>query len=288
MAEKRGPWYLLTGLVLGGIAGLLFAWWVQPVRYTNTAPSTLSREYKDRYRALIAAAYMADNDLVRAQARLALLKDPNIYQAVAEQAQLSMAKGESPQEARALGVLAMALNQALSGAPQGVTPTAASILPPSQTPLNIQPVIATPQPADTAFTLSTPQTTLTPTIGSDIVTVIPTATSGAPFALRSRQLVCDEDFGAPLIQVIALDAAGQPVSGLEIIVSWEGGENHFFTGLKPELGLGYADYTMTENVMYTLKMAEGGQSVSDLIATRCEINNNADQWGVWRLEFVQP
>lgn len=287
MAEKRGPWYLLTGLVLGGIVGLLFAWWVQPVRYTNTAPSTLSNEYKDKYRALIAAAYMGNNDLVRAQARLALLKDPNIYQAVAEQAQRSMAKGESPQEARALGVLAMALNQALSGAPQGVTPTTAAVILPSQTPMSAQPVVSTPQPAETTFTLGTPQAIVTATVAANIPTVAPTATTSAPFALKSRQLVCDEDFGAPLIQIIALDAASQPVPGIEIIVNWEGGENHFFTGLKPELGLGYADYTMTPDVTYTLKLAEGGQSVSDLIATHCE-NSTNEQWGVWRLEFVQP
>lgn len=287
MAEKRGAWYLLTGLVLGGIVGLLFAWLVQPVRYTNTAPASLSREYKDRYRALIAAAYMANNDLARAQARLALLKDSNIYQSVAEQAQRSMAQGESPQEARALGVLAMALNQALSGAPQGVTLTAAPILP-TQTPISNQPVSSTPQPAETTFSLGTPQAIVTTTVSAEISTVMPTATVGAPFALKSRQLVCDEDFGAPLIQIIALDAAGQPVPGIEIIINWEGGENHFFTGLKPELGLGYADYTMTVDVTYTLKLAEGGQSVTDLVATHCDNPNNPEQWGVWRLDFVQP
>jgi hypothetical protein len=286
MAEKRGPWYLLTGLILGVIVGLLFAWLVQPVRYTNTAPSTLSSEYKEKYRLLIAEAYMADNDLMRAQARLGLLKDSDIYRSVAEQAQHSMAQGDSPQEARALGILAMALNQALSGAPQGVTPTA-GVISPSQAPASSQPISSTPQSAESAFALSTPMS-VTPTLSTILPTSMPTATEGAPFALKSRQLVCDEDFGTPLIQVIALDAAGQPVPGLEIIINWEGGENHFFTGLKPELGLGYADYTMTEGVSYTLKLTQGGQSVADLVATHCDNPNNAGQWGVWRLEFVQP
>jgi hypothetical protein len=286
MVEKRGPWYLLTGLVLGGIAGLLFAWLVQPVRYTNTAPSSLSSEYKEKYRLLIAEAYMANNDLVRAQARLALLKDPDIYRSVAEQAQHSMAQGDSPQEARALGILAMALNQALSGAPQGVTPTTAAI-PSSQAPASSQPISSTPQAGESAFSLSTP-VSVNPTVPAMIGAGIPTATEGAPFALKSRQLVCDEDFGEPLIQVITHDAAGQPVPGIEIIINWEGGENHFFTGLKPELGLGYADFTMTEGVSYSIKLAMGGQSVADLVATHCDNSGNAKQWGVWRLEFVQP
>ncbi len=285
MAEKRGPWYLLTGLVLGAVAGLLFSWLVQPVRYTNTAPSTLSSEYKEKYRLLIAEAFMTDSDLVRAQARLALLKDSDIYRSVAVQAQKSMAQGNAPQEARALGILAMALNQALSGAPQGVAPTVGAVLP-SPLPASNQPISSTPQSAETAFSLSTPMS-VTPTMTTVAQTSMPTATEGAPFALKSRQLVCDEDFGAPLIQIIALDAAGQPVPGLEIVINWEGGENHFFTGLKPELGMGYADYTMTTDVTYTLKLAQGGQSVADLVATKCE-NTTKDQWGVWRLEFVQP
>jgi len=286
MKDNRGPWYLLTGLVLGGITGLLFAWLVQPVRYINTAPSTLDDEYKAKYRALIAAAYMSNNDLVRAKARLALLKDPDIYRSVAEQAQHSMAQGDSPEEARALGILAMALNQSLNEASQPVQPTSI-VLPANQTPESHLPISATPLPLETAFSLSTPQS-ISPTISTGTAETAPTATVGAPFMLKSRQLVCDEDYGAPLIQVIALDATGQPASGIEIMITWEGGENHFFTGLKPELGMGYADYTMTPDVTYTLKLAQGGQPVSDLTATYCDTTGGNQQWGVWRLEFSQP
>lgn len=286
MNDRRGPWYLLTGLVLGGLAGLLFAWLVQPVRYTNTTPASLSSEYKAKYRSLIAAAYLTNNDLVRAKARLALLRDPDIYRSVAEQAQLSMAQGNSPEEARALGILAMALNQSLNEASQPVHPTKI-LIDASQTPAGSLPISSTPQLAENAFSLSTPEP-ISATLTAEPQTYLPTSTIGAPFTLKSRQLVCSEDFGAPLIQIIALDAAGQPAPGIEIIITWEGGENHFFTGLKPELGMGYADYTMTPDVTYTLKLAQGGQPVSDLAATRCDKPGNPQQWGVWRLEFVQP
>jgi Tfp pilus assembly protein PilF len=89
MNEKRGPWYLLTGLVIGAVLGLLYAWVVRPVQYTNTAPNSLRADYKDQYRAIIAVAYLANGDLLRARARLELLQDPDLYRVLAEQAQAS-------------------------------------------------------------------------------------------------------------------------------------------------------------------------------------------------------
>jgi hypothetical protein len=85
----------------------------------------------------------------------------------------------------------------------------------------------------------------------------------------------------------ALDAAGNGVPGLEVIVTWEGGENHFFTGLKPEMGLGYADFQMLPGVSYTLRLAEGGQPVSNLVVTDCQTGGNT-QAGSWKLVFIQP
>ncbi len=63
----------------------------------------------------------------------------------------------------------------------------------------------------------------------------------------------------PLIQVLVYDAAEQGVPSVEVVVTWEGGENHFFTGLKPEMGLGYADFRMAADTVYTLRLAEGGR-----------------------------
>ena len=34
--EERGHWYLLTGLILGFVLGLLYAWLVQPVKFVDT------------------------------------------------------------------------------------------------------------------------------------------------------------------------------------------------------------------------------------------------------------
>jgi len=109
--DERGNWYLLTGVVLGIILGILFAWVISPVKYVDTAPESLKDEFKDQYRVLIASAYVANGDLVRAKARLALLDEVDIYLVVAEQAQQMLAEGGSVEEAQALGRLALALGQ---------------------------------------------------------------------------------------------------------------------------------------------------------------------------------
>ena len=109
--DERGNWYLLTGVVLGIILGILFAWVISPVKYVDTAPESLKDEFKDQYRILIASAYVANGDLVRAKARLELLDEADIYLVVAEQAQQMLAEGGSVEEAQALGRLALALGQ---------------------------------------------------------------------------------------------------------------------------------------------------------------------------------
>jgi len=111
MKQNRGPWYLLTGLILGIGLGLLYAWVLMPAPYENTNPESLQAEYKDEYRVLIASAFASTGDLVRARARLELLGDRDIYQSLFDQAQRASAGDATPDEARALRLLAAALAQ---------------------------------------------------------------------------------------------------------------------------------------------------------------------------------
>ena len=338
MNEKRGSWYLLTGLVLGLALGLFYAWVLRPVEYTNTSPASLSPAYKDKYRALIAAAYLANGDLVRAQGRLALLDDADTYATLAQQAQGALADGSSPQEARALGMLSVALGQGpgsnpnpvangtgmptqtlaalLQGTPSpsaqigsAVVMTSTATLRATVTELTQVTQTATEEPAVTASATVTllPLDTITPTLQitrppSATPTLTPTwtptfaplptrtmtPTPSAPFVLDKRETICDQTLGEPQIQVETFDQQGQPVPGVEVVVNWEGGEEHFYTGLKPELGLGYADFTMTPDISYNLRLAEGGQPITDLTAPECALSNGERYWGTWRLTFVQP
>ena len=286
MIKNHGPWYLLTGLVIGVVIGLLYAWTVQPVQYTNTTPASLRPNFKDQYRSLIALAYLTNSDMVRAKARLELLKDEDAYRALAEQAQRTLAEGGFLQEARALGLLAASLgqgsatvdpnSQSSQATPSDETESPASSGTPATPSL-------TPSPTATSQLTKTPGDTFAP-----LPTHTPTLTPGAPFVLLSNDLVCDPNLDEALIQVLARDAADQPVPGVEVVVNWEGGENHFFTGLIPELGLDYADFSMTAGTTYTLRLAEGGEPITGLTPSECESGGGKRYWGSWRLIFSQP
>jgi hypothetical protein len=323
MREKRsrGPWYLITGFVLGAVLGLAYAWIVDPIEYLDTAPISLRADFKDEYRALIASAYVANGDLERAESRLALLGDGDPARVLAEQAQRAMAEGQSPQDAQALGLLAIAVGQGITPAPVTAIPSDTPALDPSSTdPVTLTPAVsptllsaitstvtitsantleaaatATPEgnpgAGDLATqTLAATEGTTQPPLptGTPLPTRTPTATPGAPFVMREQTFICDQDIRDPLIQVFVEDTDGRPVPGIEVVVNWEDGENHFFTGVKPELGMGYADFIMTPGVVYSLRLVAGGEILPDLTPAECETTTGSRYWGSWLLKFEQP
>jgi hypothetical protein len=322
--EDRGPWYLLTGLLIGAVLGLVYAWVVQPVNYVDTSPASLREDFKDQYRALIAASYLANGDLVRAKARLELVGDEDIYRAISEQAQRTLAQDGSTHQARALGLLAIALGQegtgpaipslppptrtnpTLTGAPPTRTPAPSpSFTPPvSATPALTPTPSMTPQAAEATSTpAATDTAAITPTEDGEVTptetpiprptntltpTPSPTPTSGGPFILMSREKLCDQKLAQPLIQIEAMNILSQPVPGVLIIVTWDQGEDRFYTGLKPEKGLGYADFAPTPGTVYAIQLGEGGQVAANISAAECHTGSGESFWGALWLKFVQP
>lgn len=292
--EQRGSLYLLTGVIIGIALGLTYAWLIDPVTYVDTAPDTLRQDFKEQYCALVAAAFMANHDLARAKARLDLLHDPNIAQTLTLLAQRALEQGRPEAESRALGMLAVALSQGATPAfafgPPTLSPTPSALATEAQvtsTPLLSE---VTPTPTPPTPLIRTPATTLStlaPT-NTPLPTRTPTPTPGAPFVLLEISQVCNPALSQPLIQVQTNDAAGNPVPGVAIVIEWDGRQEQFFTGLKPELGLGYADFTMTPGVSYTLRLADGGEPVPALSATECETEAGERYWGSWLLIFAQP
>lgn len=292
--DRRGSWYLLTALVVGAALGLVYSWAVSPVKYVDAPPYALRADYKDEYRALVAVAFLNSGDLARAQARLAQLKDDETAQSLAMQAQRALAEGKPEQEVRALSMLALAIGKGVTPEVSPVSATgAATPLPPTSgftsTPLLIEPGVS---PTITLETTSMPlgmiRTPRPPTTLGPSPTATLTPTQGAPFVLQETRLVCNTDQPVPLIQVDIIDAAGQPVPSVELVVTWDGGVDHFFTGLQPELGLGYADFTMQPAVVYSVQLADGGQAVDGLTAAECVSDDESRYWGSWFLTFVQP
>jgi len=121
--EKKGHWYLLTGVILGLILGLFYAWIINPVIYENTLPASLNDAYKDTYRRTIADVFAATGNLERAEQRLALLQDEDIVFVLGAQAQQALANGNASQ-AHALALLASALQSGESAQPLPAAPTA--------------------------------------------------------------------------------------------------------------------------------------------------------------------
>jgi len=257
---SRSGWFpFLIGIGLGLAGGLYYAWLINPVEYTDTAPDSLRADFRSDYLALIASAYAATDDLVRARTRLALFSglEPSTELAALAQQRLAGGFGEFGEvEAAALAQLAADL----ANQPRSPTSTA------TRGPSTASTPVPTPLPS------STPR---------------PTPTPGAPFSLASQEQVCNPLLAAPLIQVEVSDAAEGGVPGVEIVVVWDAGQDHFFTGLKPELGQGYADFTMTEGVSYTLRLADSGQLVTDLSTHPCERPDGIPYLGSWLIHFQQ-
>lgn len=263
---KRGTWItLLLGMAAGLLLGLYYSWILNPLEYVETSPNTLREDFKADYLALIASAYTGTGDISRARARLSLFPQLNPEQDLAALAQKRLASGWPDSEARALAQLASDLRNG------------------PRTPTLIPTLTSTRSTASNGFTAS-PSPTSTPRPSA---TPVATSTPGAPFQLVHREQLCDPNLTSPQIQVEVFDASGNPVPGVEVIVIWDQGEDHFYTGLKPELGLGFADFTMTSGVTYALQLAEANQPVTDLGPSTCTEDGETYP-GSWRLRFEQP
>jgi hypothetical protein len=69
-------WFFFCIVVLIGIAGgLFYGWMINPVKYVDTTPDSLSIDYRTDYVLMVAEAYSNENDLQAAVRRLAMLGD---------------------------------------------------------------------------------------------------------------------------------------------------------------------------------------------------------------------
>jgi hypothetical protein len=146
--RREFPYYLVTGAILGILAGLLVSWVLLPVQYVNTSPVTLRADYKDEYRGLIAAAYQSTGDLERARTRLGVLGDPDPSAVLLEQS--LRASGD-------LSVVLENLSRALLANPQPnptatLPPELPTNAPPSETPAAPPSQTPTPSPSPTLLT----------------------------------------------------------------------------------------------------------------------------------------
>jgi hypothetical protein len=294
---RRTLWNVLFALLFGVALGLGYAWVISPHPMTDAQPSALRADFKDQYRAVIAAAYAATNNLPRAQARLSVLGDENPIDALNAQAQRMLASAQTYERAEHIVALASVLDQeagnvitsgmTTNGAPtsthtqeipfgagETLTPQSASLLTEFPALLSETPEFVETFPPTLE---ATPRPTLTPTL-------VP----GEPFTLAGQETVCDSKLPGGLLQVLVLNRSRRQLAGTEIVITWDGGKEQFFTGLKPELGNGYADYIMTPDVTYTVQLGRGSDVALGITAPTCQSPDGATFLGSVKLTFQQP
>jgi hypothetical protein len=250
---------------------------VNPIIYLNASPARLRDENKAEYIFLVSQSYAATGDWEKAQERLAALDDDEVGETVAAQLEQYLREGRPAPVMNNLAALAaqlgvsspaMAVFGPVVGGSPTPTPTFAAESPTptlSPTPTNTRPPTSTPAPSSTPTVPGQP-------------TAVPI------YRLLGQERVCDDAAPAPRIEVVVVDAFLQPLPGVEVIVEWDEGTDHFFTGFIPEQGLGYGDFLMSPEVSYSVFVEEGSPVVSGLRIEDCE----ADEGGLpggWRLSF---
>ncbi len=276
--KRRFPWITLTmGLALGLIGGLIYAWFLDPVTYVDVAPDRLRAEDRQAYILLVSEAYLQDRDLERARARLNALGVRDVGQVVAAQADAAFSSGAPVEQVRALTLLAEAL---------GAHPLAAEVfsstlaVPTSRAPATATPTFeAMPSPTPSA-------TPFTPTPTPEPPTSTPVPIPSAAFSLREQAIICEDDAPHGRIEVYVYDDNGRGVPAVEVRVEWAGGAESFYTGLKPDVDLGYADFEMQPNLTYSVKLVGLGQPVVGLEALACETPSGQSAMRTYRLIFT--
>ncbi len=255
---------VLVGLLIGLGLGLFYAWVLAPVEFVDTTPAELNDAQQERYLLLIADAYAAEGDLARAEARLATLQLPDATNEVATLLDLAVAAQAPPEVVRHLALLARDLgvrsNAVAAFAPANVAPPA-----PAATPTSAVAALPATEP-------TTPASTPTP---------LPDDPAQPTIVLLGREPLCVAGQDVARIEVRVVDGLNVGLAGMEIEVVWPGGRDRFVTGLKPDEGPGYADFTMTEGVVYTLSLPAGSARIRDLQTAECDDGH----LGGWQLTF---
>ena len=272
MEQNRGNWYLLTALIIGLALGLFYAWSISPVSEVDTHPHLLREDYKDIYRSMISRAYQANLNLPRAQARLNLIGDEDPALALAAQAQRFLAENGDTEMAKILANLSAALQIAAGPVPTPLPPTATSSSNPTATPDRSENQESGAEGSEEPSASPTPSPTPAP-----------------PFILQDSSPICDPTLGETLVQVIATNGAGEGIPGVELQISLGiDPKEVFYTGLKPELGLGYADYLAEPGLTYQLEVPESGLVVTEIELPACQNDSGDSYWGSWEIYITHP
>lgn len=241
----------IISLGLGIGIGLISAWGIWPVEYVNADPSDLRPRYKDDYVRMISAAYVGDGNLDKARERLNQLGTGFTAKSFGDLIIREQKLGRDVQTLDALALLA-----------QGMGYGAITIPAPTAGPETI----VSNKPA-------------------------PPAQAIASFQLTERaMLTCTDEPNQARLQFIVRDQDGKNLPNIGIEIRWANGEDTVYTGLKPERGVGYADFDAIPGV-FTVTIPNTESEVAEDLRigeppANCRNDRGATPRG-WKLVFQQ-
>jgi hypothetical protein len=284
MSERHGPWFLITGILIGVIIGLAYSLFINPVKYTNAAPHYLDAESKNQYRVLVALAYAENEDKGRANARLALLREENPERSLAMLAQQILAFGGSPDQARALAKLSVDLGGMtedfqIDQPEQEGSPSSGQTVDPATPTITGS---GTPASSEQSIRLSTPFATFTPPVQAVVLPGI-----NDNFLLSDQEELCKSNEDSGLLMIDIVDEKGNPIPGVRIDIRWDEGEDTFFTGLYPDENPGFANFEMQQGVIYNLQVGGSDDIIRNLSIPACQKGGVSNSPGGLWLKFSQ-
>ena len=248
------PWsVLIIGLILGLAAGLLYTWVISPPEYYDTYPPLLDKPYRTEWIQMTVLAYGAEGNWNRTQLRLQGLSEADIRPIAASALDQAVAVGRPLVTLQRMAKLA---------ASYGIDTPAVHIYTGEEG--------TVPTPAPTATTKAVPPTSaptataIPPTNTPIPVPTLTVTTSTTPplseFHIVSQTLTCTIQpqiaVSLTLSHTITVrrreEVEWLPLPGREVWLLWEDGADHAVTGFNPEMGLGYADFTVAPGRVYKL------------------------------------
>lgn len=226
-----------------------------PLDFKNAPPAALRSAIKEDYVRMISLAYEADGDIVLAQRRLAALELANPIQTFTDLIERERRSAREPTVPDALIHLGHALGYKL------------------------------------------PYTTLRPTPlprrGAVItITVVATPVARVPSfrLIEHAQLSCMDEPKDARLKFYVRDAAGRDLPNIAIEIRSKDTIETVYTGLKPEYGLGYADYQAVPGTYAVTILNSQTETISNLVIGKPPANCQADRGATprgWKLVFQQ-
>ncbi len=287
-ARRRGlrppAHFLFLVGALGGIClGLILTWANVPTSTRGTAAALRGVE-PEPYAALVAQAWSVDGDHDRAEGRLEA-SNPGVIPAqhMADMA-CRLAATDFVTSSGGLAALRSMMDfyqrEGRSSCADRLLPALEmdTLLLAASSPMPVPGATLAPPPSKTPAPAPSPA-------GTPTTTPAPTATAGPlrQFVLVGLGAFCDAERPA-LLAVYVQERNGRGIPGMELSVRWDNGEDRFFSGLKPELGPGYADFDVQADQQYRVEMPGRAES-SPTFATGDCVDDGETTMRSWRAVF---